>query len=660
MEPQTDLQGQKSVRIETSRALRLLREKSGNVMPMTAIGMVALAGLVGGGVDVSRAYMIENRLQNACDSGVLAGRRAVSEDGFDSNAQTQANNFFNTNFDEVTEGSSSTSFSASSPDEGNTIEGIASTTVDTAVMQLFGFQQIPLSVTCSASMSVGNSDVMMVLDVTGSMGWSLAGTGGTRIAALKDAMKNFYDTVNAASNGTNARIRYGFVPYSSSVNVGQLLYDRDPNYLADSHTIQSKEAVYEETEVDTFSGWGPPTYTYDTSTSNASNGNWNDYQGSWTKKKDCNDNKPSNTSWTNVGSTSTSSSEYVNGQGQKVTETVTTQPQERTQYGCYKKSKKNWWVRSRVRERDRNEIEYATQDPIYTTTTVTTFDRYVYKPVTYDVSSYKTFASTGAVIGDDGATEFSTWAGCIEERATEPVESFSFSTLLGYLPSTAYDIMIDMAPNAGDDDTKWKPMWPEVAYYRETSSGYLTSATQSDYGEKANAYCPRSARLLSTMTESEFDAYANSLSPAGSTYHSIGMVWGARLASPTGIFESNVTEAPANGGSVARHIIFMTDGEMSTSYSLQTTYGIEWHDRRVTDNGYSDNNSRHSARFLAACEAAKAKGIRVWVIAFASGLTSNLDTCASDDSSFTAANASQLNDAFQEIAKDVGELRVVQ
>ena len=80
-------------------ALRLLRDSSGNILPMTAAGIVVLAGLVGGGVDVSRAYMVQNRLQSACDAGALAGRRAVSTNGFDTNAQDRATDYFNTNFD---------------------------------------------------------------------------------------------------------------------------------------------------------------------------------------------------------------------------------------------------------------------------------------------------------------------------------------------------------------------------------------------------------------------------------------------------------------------------------------------------------------------------------------------------------------------------------
>src|SRR5690606_27113228 len=65
----------------------------------------------------------------------------------------------------------------------------------------------------------------------------------TRLYALQQAMKNFYDTVSASVSGSNARIRYAFVPYSSAVNVGKLLYDLNPGYLSNSVTVPSRQAV---------------------------------------------------------------------------------------------------------------------------------------------------------------------------------------------------------------------------------------------------------------------------------------------------------------------------------------------------------------------------------------------------------------------------------
>jgi hypothetical protein len=296
------------------------------------------------------------------------------------------------------------------------------------------------------------------------------------------------------------------------------------------------------------------------------------------------------------------------------------------------------------------------------------FDHYVYKPVLYDVSEYKAFASVITQTGDDGADVSSLWEGCIEERETTPAASFSFNSITGITPTSAIDLDIDTAPSISDDDTKWRPMWPEVAYYRTSyvDSGRgrgrydLSNNGESLTGDQAASFCPQRSQLLQEMSKSAFDSYADSLIAEGNTYHDLGILWGARISSPDGIFADNVNEVPSNGGNVSRHMIFMTDGALVTSNAIQSAYGIEFHDRRVTANGVNLQNSRHGSRFLALCEAVKAKGIRLWVIAFDTGLTDDLETCSSDNSAFTANDADQLNEAFQEIAHQVGELRIIQ
>ena len=52
----------------------LRHDRQGNVLPMAAAGVLVMAALIGGAVDMSRAYQTQSRLQSACDAGVLAGR----------------------------------------------------------------------------------------------------------------------------------------------------------------------------------------------------------------------------------------------------------------------------------------------------------------------------------------------------------------------------------------------------------------------------------------------------------------------------------------------------------------------------------------------------------------------------------------------------------
>lgn len=640
---------------DQSGLLRRLRDsEAGNVFPLTAAAVFVMAGLVGGGVDMSRAYQVQNRLQNACDAGVLAGRKNVTTQGFDSAAEQAATDYFNVNFTGVSD-VTTPSFTPTSPDAGNTVVGNASTNVNTVIMNIFGFTEIPISVSCTASMSLGNADVVMVLDTTGSMDWAISSSDSTkRIDALEDAMKNFYDNLATATNGTNARVRYGFVPYNQTVNVGGLL---NPSWLVDSMYIQSREAQYIDVERDTdeVESYKDPEYDRDDSTSNSTYSDWTDYRGSWRDDDDCEDEEPRDTDWETSGP-ETSSETYIDSNGNRVTETVYTYEQTRTQYQCYRKSRKNYWIEKRTSSREYYITITATEEPVYKKEIVRVFDDYLYKNVLYDTSTYKTGSNVTTVTGEDGADQTSKWAGCIEERDTVSSGSITYSSLLGFSPSGLYDLDIDSVPTS--DETRWRPMWPEVAYVRTNRyKNRLVSSDESDDGIAVGASCPFEAQLLATMEKSEFYDYAESLVPRGGTYHSIGMIWGARLSSPQGLFGTNVNEPASNGGEVSRHIVFMTDGEMDTNYA-QSAWGVEWHDRRVTDNGYSDQNKRHNDRLLATCAAAKAKGIRIWVIALSTSLTSSLTTCASSESSFTANSADQLNAAFQEIAKNVGELRI--
>lgn len=245
---------------------RLRKDQGGNTLAIVGAAIVPLVVMIGGAVDGSRAYMVKARLQQACDAGVLAARKAVGEGAFDANAVSRANSFFNNNFPDGFQGATATVFTPTSPNAGTTISATATTTLPTVIMGLLSpdeddtaeqraskervqarsgrasdsnssfltTQDISLSVSCEAKLEVPNSDITMVLDTTGSMSQPISdGVGGTttRIAALRAAMINFYTILSDAAAGSTTRVRYAFVPYSSAVNVGRILYDRNPTWI---------------------------------------------------------------------------------------------------------------------------------------------------------------------------------------------------------------------------------------------------------------------------------------------------------------------------------------------------------------------------------------------------------------------------------------------
>src|SRR3546814_13613961 len=56
---------------------RLLHNEAGNTLAIVAAAIFPLAGMIGGGLDMSRLYLAKTRLQQACDAGALAGRKAL-------------------------------------------------------------------------------------------------------------------------------------------------------------------------------------------------------------------------------------------------------------------------------------------------------------------------------------------------------------------------------------------------------------------------------------------------------------------------------------------------------------------------------------------------------------------------------------------------------
>src|SRR5205085_736272 len=68
-----------------------------------------------------------------------------------------------------------------------------------------------------------------------------------KITALRSAVMALYDQLKPVQDQLEAngmRLRYGIVPYSSSVNVGPLIRAVDPSYLLDSGAYQSRVVNY--------------------------------------------------------------------------------------------------------------------------------------------------------------------------------------------------------------------------------------------------------------------------------------------------------------------------------------------------------------------------------------------------------------------------------
>lgn len=628
---------------------RLARDPSGNTLAIMAAALLPLLGIIGGGVDMSRSYVAQSRLQQACDAGVLAARKQlgskpITDGKIPDKAKEMGDRMFNLNFRDGSYGTDQRKFDMTLESD-HAVSGVSTVKVPTTIMGIFGYTEIDIQVDCEAQVNFAATDIMMVLDVTGSMRHTNSGDTLSRIDSLKAVIRNFHKQVATNSN-PGSEVRYGFVPYASNVNVGHLLQD---DWVTETWTYQSREAagiissIYTKTYDEnwqyvsgTASDWVvESTYAATWVPGTTGTGGSGDEGGTsgTSGYYKCDGSQPSDTDTYDDILLSTSTEPWVGPPaGTKTTE---------------------------HRQLTINGIDY------YTSRSGSTCEvkrkTYTNYRQTYDKVSHP---------ASDGETEWryapisssvNNWRsetdGCVEERETYEISDFANVDL-----TKALDLDIDTVPTAGNSATQWRPRYPAKIYARSldmSGNGSFTVPeviTTDDFADSGTWWfsdCPAPARNLAPIDETELDTYLATLSPEGATYHDIGMIWGARLLSPNGLFASQ------NAGQRSQHIIFLTDGETEPYDLAYGAYGVDGLDqRRWTPSSTLTLAETVEKRFAFACDEAKKRNITVWVIAFGTSLNQTLVDCAGGGRYYEAANAAQLDQAFQSIGASLGDLRV--
>src|SRR3569832_502723 len=110
----------------------LARDVRGNTLAIKAAALIPMAGLVGGGIDISRMYITKTRLQHACDAGALAGRKSQGGGTLDSGDNAVAQQFFDANY--MTGAYGSTGLTRSFSESAGKVTGVASATLPMTVI----------------------------------------------------------------------------------------------------------------------------------------------------------------------------------------------------------------------------------------------------------------------------------------------------------------------------------------------------------------------------------------------------------------------------------------------------------------------------------------------------------------------------------------------
>jgi len=197
--------------------------RGGNVTLTFALALVPIVGLVGAAVDYSRANSARTQMQAALDSTALMLSKEAST--LTTSQMTQkANDYFNAMFTrpEAINKQLSVNYSAT----GSSLTLTGSATLNSMLIQVIGFNQIPINTSTTVSWGVTKLRVALVLDNTGSMTETDA-TGMSKISALKTASHQFLTMMQNASS-TPGDIQVAIVPFNTYVKVDPTLYKTKP------------------------------------------------------------------------------------------------------------------------------------------------------------------------------------------------------------------------------------------------------------------------------------------------------------------------------------------------------------------------------------------------------------------------------------------------
>lgn len=619
---------------------RLAQDPSGNVIAMVAAALFPLIALIGGGIDMGRGYLAQSRLQQACDAGTLAARKrlgdSVAIDGIvPADVADTGQRFFNINFRDGAYGTENRSF-AMALENDFSVTGVATVDVPTTLMAVFGFDEVPVEVSCGSVQSFNNLDIMMVVDTTGSMRAINPGDTLSRLDSLKQVIRGFHTQIDAAkSPGTE--IRYGFVPYATNVNVGHLLQD---DWVVDDWTYQGREVAGRVTVT------AGRTYWRNTTTVSGSRTDWlTESTYAATKVSTgggdqeyyvCEGSQPADT---NTKVETATGPSYIEVQTEPRAVLSITPSQEVENGRDYRTNLDGDECKVQYRE----AVNYTrTYEKVLEVPSLA--NQWRYAPISQSVLDWRT------------ETE-----GCIEERDTYRITDYDNVDF-----SQALDLDIDLVPTPGVPSTQWRPRYPQNIFVRSmksNGSGTFTTeevTTTDEFVDSGNWWfsdCPPAAQPLAEMTSTEMDTYLATLEPMGATYHDIGMIWGGRLMSPTGLFAAE--NADTGTRTRARHMIWLTDGQTEPYDLAYGAYGVDGLDqRRWTPGGSGSLVQTVEQRFRVACEQVKNRNITVWVVAFGTTLNPIMEECGGPGRTFEAANADELSDAFREIASSMSELRI--
>ncbi len=268
----------------------LLGNERGNIMMTFGLTSMVAVAAIGGALDFGRAYNHKSKMQNALDAAVVSGVAKYRESNDWAAAKAEASAIFSAVFNNAVSPTTDAPNPTAGLDQplvtftqaGTQLAGSATLTANTPFMNLVIGTNLTVSANSSAVPPSGKIlEVALMVDLTGSMGWTAAtGTStGTSAAAvgcetvanptkkidyLKCASEDLFNILLPANGANSDSVRIGVAPFADYVNAGEFAAEvtgKDETggaYANGTNLAKTKQAA---TFSGTYSGWTAGTGT---------------------------------------------------------------------------------------------------------------------------------------------------------------------------------------------------------------------------------------------------------------------------------------------------------------------------------------------------------------------------------------------------------------
>jgi Flp pilus assembly protein TadG len=203
-------------------------DRRGNVAVIVAAAIIPLVGALGLATDTSRGYLLKGRLSQAVDAAALAGSKVFYSPTRDADVRKFFDANFPPGFMESTPNPIELTITEDAVTDPNNpkLNVSADATIPTTFMKVLGFDTMHVPAAAQATRSIKALDVVISLDMSGSM--EATAGGAVKIVAARDAAVTFIDTIFQDQDAsptldidgtTYDLLHVGFVPWNSKVRV---------------------------------------------------------------------------------------------------------------------------------------------------------------------------------------------------------------------------------------------------------------------------------------------------------------------------------------------------------------------------------------------------------------------------------------------------------